>query len=187
MIYQLKITLQDVKPLIWRKFLVDSNTKLSDLHKIIQTVMGWTNSHLHEFRINNVIYCEPDEEIEIEYVDYTKVKLKNLIANEGDKFHYAYDFGDGWEHIIELEKILPYDKGSKYPVCVAGERRCPPEDCGGPWGYEDILKIIQDPEHEEYEEQIEWLGDNFDPEYFNLDEINELLKEKDYGCITLLD
>jgi hypothetical protein len=165
-IYALKITLRYCKPQIWRRVFVDANTKLPDLHKIIQTVMGWTNTHLHEFRIYNDVYCEPDEEIYHEYFDYTKVRLSDLVRRTGFKFYYDYDFGDGWEHEIKIEKIFTYDGDLKFPVCIDGKRRCPPEDCGGPWGYNDILKIIKDPEHKEYEEWMTWLGDYFDPDEF---------------------
>lgn len=147
--------------------------------------MGWTNSHLHQFRINDDVYCEPDEEIYGEYFDYTKVKLSSLVNRAGCKFYYDYDFGDGWQHEIKLEKIFPYDRDLKYPVCIDGERRCPPEDCGGTGGYEDILRIIQETEHEEYEEWMAWLGDGFDPEEFSLEDTNELLRRKNYGCIML--
>ena len=114
-IYQLKITLRYCKPLIWRKVFVDANTKLPDLHKIIQTVMGWTNTHLHQFRIYNDVYCEPDEDHYHEYFDYTKVKLNSLVRRTGFKFYYDYDFGDGWEHAIKLEKVFTYDRELKYP------------------------------------------------------------------------
>ncbi len=176
-IYQLKIVLQDVKPSIWRRFLVDSNVKLPDLHEIIQVVMGWTNSHLHQFTIDDVDYCEPNEEAMEECVDYRKIKLNELIKNEGDVFYYEYDFGDGWLHKITLEKILPYDKNQKYPFCIAGKRSCPPEDCGGPGGYETILQIIKNPKHEEYQDWMVWLGDDFDPNHFDVNEINDLLRE----------
>lgn len=98
---------------------------------------------------------------------------------------YEYDFGDGWEHDIILENVLPVDNNIKYPICLIGKMNCPPEDCGGIWGYTDMLEILRQPDHEEYESFIEWLGDEFDPDYFNKDEVNDLLKEKDYGCIEL--
>ncbi len=186
-IYQLKINLMDTKPPIWRRILVESNVKLPDLHKIIQSTMGWTNSHLHDFIINGMTYTLPDEDNELEYIDYRKIKLNKLIENEGAKFNYIYDFGDDWNHKIELEEILPYDSARKYPICIAGKRRCPPEDCGGTGGFEDLLKIIKDPKNEEYEDMMNWLPDNFDPEHFNINEINELLQKKDYGCITIYD
>ena len=110
--------------------------------------------------------------------------MNQIFSEEKQSIKYEYDFGDGWEHKIILEKVLK-NQVQKYPICLDGKRNCPPEDCSGPFGYEDLLKIISDPKSEEYDEMIEWLGDEFDPEYFDLEYINELLKEKDYGCITL--
>ncbi len=183
-VYQLKITLNYTKPAIWRKFIVESDIKLSDLHRIIQTVMGWYNSHLNHFRINNEFYSMLDDEMELEYIDYRKIKLNQVILKEKQKFYYEYDFGDGWEHTIILEKILPKDSNMKYPVCIDGKRRCPPEDCGGVGGYEDLLEIIKDPKNDGYDEMMDWLGDEFNPEEFEIDIINEMLKEKDYGCLS---
>jgi hypothetical protein len=108
-------------------------------------------------------------------VDYKKMKISDLLAKEKEKIIYEYDFGDSWEHEVILEKVLPLDEKMKYPVCLAGEMNCPPEDCGGVWGYADILKILKHPDHEEYESYMEWLGDDFDPENFNIIEVNKLL------------
>jgi len=185
--YQLKITLNDVYPDIWRRFVVEADIKLPDLHKVIQTVMGWDNAHLHIFRIDKKLYSLPDEEFDGPYVDYRKIRLNQVVTAEKQKFFYDYDFSDGWEHTIVLEKILPKDEGAHYPLCVDGERNCPPDDCGGPYGYMGLQKTIADPRHEEYEEMMEWLGGDFDPEEFYLDDINEMLQEKDYGCIDLFD
>jgi len=181
--YQLKISLNDIKPLIWRRFIVDSQIKLPDLHKVIQTVMGWTNSHLHQFIKDGKFYSEPDEESFVEYIDYRKIKLNQILQKEKQSFIYEYDFGDGWEHKIVLEKII---KGNiyKHPLCIDGQRSCPPEDCGGPYGYQDLLKIISNPNNDEYDEMMEWLGNDFDPEHFDIELINERLKRKNYGLIT---
>jgi hypothetical protein len=170
--YQLKISLDHVTPAIWRRFVVDSDIKLPDLHKVIQTVMGWYNSHLHLFRINDRLYSFPDEEAFLDYIDYRKIRLNAVITKEKQKFHYDYDFGDGWEHTLALEKIVPKEKGTKYPICVDGKRSCPPEDCGGPGGYEDMLEIIKDPSDEQYEEMLDWLGGDFDAEGFDVDSVN---------------
>jgi hypothetical protein len=186
-ILQLKITLNDIKPAIWRRVLVDSDVKLPDLHKIIQTVMGWTNSHLHQFIINGQYYSIPDDESFSEVIDYRRIKLDSLVNMPKSKFIYEYDFGDGWEHSIVIEKILSRYKDTYYPICIEGKRNCPPEDCGGSGGYENLIEIISNPKHEEYNEMIEWLGDNFNPEELNIDEINELLHEKDFGCIEIFD
>lgn len=180
--YQLKVSLKNIKPLIWRRFLVAPDIKLPDLHKVIQTVMGWTNSHLHQFVIDGKFYSEPVDDPMIVVVDYRKIKLNQVLFEEKQSIIYEYDFGDGWEHKVVLEKIL-HDHILKHPVCLAGKRNCPPEDCGGPFGYEDLLAIISDPENEEYEEMMEWVGDGFDPDFFEMGVVNGLLKRKDYGCI----
>ena len=186
-VLQLKITLNHIKPPIWRRVLVDSDIKLPDLHKIIQTVMGWTNSHLHQFIIGNQYYSLPSDESFYKVVDYRRIKLDSLFNTPKSKFIYEYDFGDGWEHSIVIEKILPREKNTYYPICIDGKRSCPPEDCGGTFGYENLIKIINNPGHKEYDELMEWLGDYFAPEEFNIDEVNEFLREKNFGCIELFD
>ncbi|HPV51807.1 MAG TPA: plasmid pRiA4b ORF-3 family protein [Smithella sp.] len=186
-VFQLKITLNHIKPPIWRRVLVDSDIKLPDLHKIIQTVMGWTNSHLHQFIIGNQYYSLPSDESFYKVVDYRRIKLDSLFNTPKSKFIYEYDFGDGWEHSIVIEKILPREKNTYYPICIDGKRSCPPEDCGGTFGYENLITIINNPEHEEYDEMMEWLGDYFDPKEFNIDEVNEFLREKNFGCVELFD
>ncbi|MCU0848733.1 MAG: plasmid pRiA4b ORF-3 family protein [Spirochaetes bacterium] len=186
-VFQLKITLDHIKPIIWRRFLVDSDIKLTDLHKVIQTIMGWTNSHLHQFVINKKSYSLPDDDSSIEIIDYRKIKLNSLCNVPKARFMYQYDFGDGWEHTIVLEKILPSEKGNQYPICIDGKRNCPPEDCGGPYGYTELLTIINNPKNDQYQDMIDWLGNDFDPEEFNIEEINEFLQETDYGCIEILD
>ena len=184
-IYQIKITLNDTKPPIWRRFLVESNVKLPDLHKIIQTVMGWTNSHLHQFDKNGQYFCEPAEQEYYETIDYTDIQLKEFLFGAGDSCFYDYDFGDSWRHKIVLEKILHFDKEQKYPVCIKGKRNCPPEDCGGIWEYYDLLEIIKNPKHPDYESMMDWLGEDFDPEYLDFEEINELLQQENFGCFSM--
>lgn len=183
-IYKLKITLKDIKPPIWRRFIVNADVTLPSLHKIIQTVMGWSNSHLHQFRVDGIIYCEPHEDNMIDYIDYRRVKLSKLIKFKGEKIYYDYDFGDGWYHEIKLEKVLTTDVPLIWPMCLDGARRSPPEDCGGAYGYEEILEIIKNPEHEEYEERMAWLPYGFNPEEFSVEYTNRLLAQKNFGCIT---
>lgn len=187
-IYQIQIALKGSKPKIWRRVLVPSDTLLYNFHKIIQTTMGWTNSHLHQFVKGNVFYSVkyPDDEMwSMNDIDYRKKKLRirDLLTFEKEKIIYEYDFGDSWQHEIILEKILPPDNTKEYPICVSGKRNCPPEDCGGVWGYAEMLEILSQPDHEDYDDTLEWLGEEFDPEYFNKDEINELLRTKNYGCL----
>lgn len=186
-IYQIQISLKGFKPKIWRRIVVPSDILMPDLHKIIQTVMGWTNSHLHQFIKNRKFYSLPYEDNwdELPINDYRKIKLNYFLKKENDKLIYEYDFGDGWEHEILLEKTLPDNSNFQYPECLKGKMNCPPEDCGGVWGYSDMLEILKNPKHKEYEEYIEWLGGEFDPEHFDKDEVNEILKSQDYGCIEL--
>lgn len=182
-IYQIKVTLIDSKPPIWRRVLVEDTTTLSKLHTILQTVMGWDDYHLHMFTINGQIYGNPDDD---EYGDMgtkneTRFKLNQLVGREGFKFRYEYDFGDSWLHDLLVEKILPADPstgsgGKRYPVCVAGKRACPPEDSGGVWGYEEILEAAANRKHPEHDRYLEWIGENFDPEHFDLNEVNEVLR-----------
>jgi hypothetical protein len=185
-IYQIQIALKDFKPKIWRRVLIPAETLLPDLHKIIQTAMGWTNSHLHQFIIDGTYYTEKTKDNylwdELENVDYKKIKISDFLTTEKQKIKYEYDFGDGWEHDVILEKILEPDPKMKYPVCIAGKMSCPPEDCGGAWGYADMLEILKNPEHPEFQEFIDWLGDEFDPEAFDKDEVNEMLTAKNFGC-----
>ncbi|MCG2704316.1 MAG: plasmid pRiA4b ORF-3 family protein [Candidatus Omnitrophica bacterium] len=178
-IYQIKITLEDIKPAIWRRILVKADINLFTLHVILQEAMGWEGSHLHRFFINGEDYGRPDPEFDVsaEMINEKTVKLKDVAKKEKQKFEYEYDFGDGWTHEIIVEKILPLEKGKYYPVCVDGARACPPEDCGGVPGYADFLMAIKHPNHARHEEMLEWIGGSFDPEEFDMEEINEALKD----------
>jgi hypothetical protein len=172
-IYQIKITLIGAKPPIWRTVLVSGDIGLSAFHEVIQKTMGWRNCHLHQFIANNVFYGIPDDDFGMEIEDETKYKISHLLKKEKDTIKYEYDFGDSWEHKILLEKVLPFDGKTALPVCSKGKRACPPEDCGGIWGYEELLEAISDPRHPEHESMLEWLGGEFDPEEFDLEDINE--------------
>lgn len=178
-VYQLKVTLNGSKPPIWRRVLVSENITLDSLHEILQIVMGWENYHLHMFTLDGQIYGDPEDD---EYGDLgtqneTRYRLNQLSLREKSKFSYEYDFGDSWDHTLLVEKILAPEKGAQYPVCIKGKRACPPEDVGGVWGYEEFLEAIADPENEEHDEYLEWIGGEFDPEAFDLDEINEALRD----------
>lgn len=179
-IYQIQIVLKGFKPKIWRRIIVPSHVLLSDFHDIIQISMGWTDSHLHQFiknRMNYTVRMKDDDFWDDSYsVDYKKMKISDLLTKMKEKIIYEYDFGDSWEHELILEKILPFDEKTKYPVCIAGEMNCPPEDCGGVWGYTDMIEILKNPDHKEYESYKEWLGDEFDTEYFDIDSVNNILR-----------
>ncbi len=179
-IYQLKVTLAESKPPIWRRILVASDMDLGLFHNILQDVMGWTDNHLHQFTVRGVTYSAPYEDMvhgfEMDFKDESKYKLSQLLKKEKASLTYEYDFGDSWQHKIVLEKILPHDDSMMIPSCIKGKRACPPEDCGGVWGYENLIAIIQDPKHPEYQDMREWLEEDFDPERFDLDEINDALE-----------
>ena len=173
-VYQMKITLEDISPPIWRRIQVTSDTTLSRLHRILQITMGWSDCHLHEFVIDGISYGKPDKE------DMLKVKnviLNRVVSGEHTRFSYIFDFGDFWCHKILIEKILPLEPDMRYPICIKGKRACPPEDCGGPGGYFELLKVLQDTTHPEHDETSEWIGGSFDPEAFDIDEINRELEK----------
>ncbi len=181
-IYQLKVALQGSRPPIWRRILVAGSTELGTLHIILQIVMGWTNSHLHQFVCKDKYYGVVDDEFGLDFgpemLDENSFVISRLLTREKDSLIYEYDFGDGWEHKIVVEKITPHDSDSgRLPRCIRGKRACPPEDCGGIWGYRQLIEIAGDPAHPEHEETLEWLGDDFDPEYFDIAEVNETLDE----------
>ena len=182
--YQIKVLLADIKPPIWRRLVVDSRIPLDALHDVIQVSMGWTDSHMHQFvDRDGVTYSEPYEDnfapsFGRKMIDESAVLLNEVLKNEKDWLKYEYDFGDGWEHKIILEKIMPQKKNQLPIVCIKGRRACPPEDCGGPWGYKHMLEQLAAPEDdEEYAELLEWLGDDFEPENFDLQETNQILED----------
>ena len=180
LIYQLKFTLRDSKPPIWRRVVACSDFTFADLHDLIQLAMGWMNSHLHEFRKGqNIVIGDPDldEGFGQEILDESKIRLDSILKQEKQKILYMYDFGDGWEHDILLEKILPYNAQTPLPHCVKGKRACPPEDVGGVWGYEDFLEAIGDSWHPDHADMLDWIEGHFDPDAFDLDETNRLLRK----------
>jgi len=176
-VYQIKVTLEGMRPPIWRRLEVLSDTTLDNLHLVLQVVMGWDNYHLHEFTIGGIEYGHPDTDFDSEVEDEKRVKLYQVAPKESVKFIYEYDFGDGWQHTVLIEKILPVEKGKHYPCCVKGKRACPPEDVGGPWGYSEFVEAILDITHQDHDDMLEWVGGEFDPDAFNIDGINESLKQ----------
>lgn len=178
-VYQLKVTLTGTKPPIWRRFLVPANILLSQLHSVLQIVMGWEDCHLHQFDCKQTLYGIPDEEshglFDMNVRNEKEYRLSELLQKEKESLVYDYDFGDGWSHKVVLEKLLSPDKSLKRPLCLKGKGACPPEDCGGIWGYQDLLEILSDPSHPESEEMLEWIGRDFDPAVFNPDAVNAML------------
>ena len=182
-LYQLKITLKWSKPPIWRRVIVRADMSLARLHDVIQIAMGWKNSHLHQFIAGSgfvrTYYGKPDPEfsdIGSEMLDGRRYTVADLAPVPKRKFVCEYDFGDGWQHDVLAEKILPPDPAFKHPVCLAGKNACPPEDCGGMGGYYNLLDIMADAKHPEHEEMKEWIGGGLDPAEFDLDGINSVLK-----------
>ncbi len=191
-VYQIKITLEGSKPQIWRKILVKPMTTLSDFHRIIQTTMGWSNSHHHRFYKDKIYYSPFPADFKSYWITYPYFTFDYNIENtlvftllkyEKESLFYEYDYNASWSHRLVLEKILPHDPKHQYPLCIGGKRSSPPEDCEGIKKYNRILKIIKQPNHKEYESIIKWLGTSFDPDYFDLQEINERLSFKNYGCV----
>jgi hypothetical protein len=176
-IYQMRIDLKYSKPPIWRRIQVPGQTRLDRLHLIIQTVMGWDNYHLHQFVVDETYYGEPHPDYFHEVNDERRYTLGQIANREGFKFSYEYDFGDYWQHDLRVEKILPPEPEATYPRCIKGKRACPPEDVGGIWGYDDFLAAIKDPNHDEHRAMLDWVGGQFDPEAFDLDEINAALRQ----------
>ncbi len=186
-VYQIKVTLDDTHPPVWRRILVSGNTTLLKLHDILQIVMGWEDYHLHMFNFEGLIYGDPadDEYGDLGTLDEVAYKLNRIIHREGQRFKYEYDFGDSWDHTLLVEKILPPQEGLRYPLCLKGKRACPPEDVGGVWGYKNFLEAIRDPDHNEHEEYLTWIGGEFDPEAFDLEEINTRLRHMGRGRSTV--
>jgi Plasmid pRiA4b ORF-3-like protein len=163
-VLSLKVTLRHIRPPIWRRILVPRDMTLADLHRAIQAVMGWEDAHLHSFSVGGRQYSDPA--MLPDAANEARVTLNSLARSGTTRFTYTYDFGDDWEHDILIEKRPPATAAKAYPACVAGKRNCPPEDCGGPWGYEELLAALADPNHPEHAERLEWLGEAFDPEDF---------------------
>lgn len=165
---RLKITLDAVKPAVVRCIEVPFDIRLDRLHLTIQAGLGWTNSHLYEIRAGDVGWStlHPEADWPEDFLDARKARLNKVIEDVGTKtLRYTYDFGDGWEHTIKMEQSTDPEPGALYPRLIAATGRCPPEDCGGPWGYAEFLDAIRDPAHERHAELKEWIGCDFDPDH----------------------
>jgi hypothetical protein len=170
-VYRFKITLKNTRPPIWRR-IETKDVTLEKLHELIQTAMGWTNSHLHQFEIGGTRYTDPrfmeDAFDDFGAISFAGVRVSDLVAQHGTKLRigYEYDFGDGWQHSIVLEKVTDAEPGVRYPQCIDGDRACPPEDVGGVWGFADFVEAITNSSHEQHKEFLEWNGP-FDPTEFD--------------------
>ena len=179
-VYQLKVTLEGIRPPIWRRIQVRGDISLFKLHKILQEVMGWYDYHLHQFLIEGEIYSVISIEADMlgdDFKDEKRVRINRVIPGEKFEFTYEYDFGDSWYHKILVEKIFKPDEQLKYPVCLKGKRSAPPEDCGGEGGYYNLQEALRDTGHPDHTDLLEWVGDEYDPDHFDVDEVNERLKK----------
>lgn len=170
---QIKITLKHTKPPIWRRVLVSAEITLEELHEVLQIAMGWTNSHMHQFETEEGIFADEASGLE-ETESSWNVTLASVLPRPKSSIRYEYDFGDGWDHQILLEKVVELEAPAP-AVCLAGARACPPEDCGGPWGYANLLDALKDPKHPEHESMSDWIGPEFDPELFEIEAMNKQL------------
>lgn len=171
-VYQLHVSLEDAEPAIWRRVLVGADIPLDWMHRLLQVVMGWTNSHLHRFEAGGVVYGEDADGPGRHGPRESRTRLHEVLRAEGDRLTYEYDFGDGWRHQVLLEKIVELPSDVELPHVLAGERACPPEDSGGVFGYAWLLETVRDPSHPDHAANLEWLGEDFDPEAFDADAIN---------------
>lgn len=184
-VFELEVTLLDTTPPIWRRLAISSLATLADLHEAIQIAMGWTNSHLHQFvtkdgrrfkapnpYMDDLGGCDDMDDDILPAGEHTLDSLRKELKK---KIAYEYDFGDGWVHVVRLVSVRAPEADEQLPFCLDGKMACPPEDCGGVPGYYHLLDVISDPKHAEYEDLIEWVGDDFDPEAFDIVEVNGLL------------
>lgn len=182
-VYQIKIALPGIDPPVWRRLEVPGDMTFAALHQAIQKAMGWEDYHLWAFYVDKTELAPP-QPAEFDFpgaprpLQAARKTLDEMLARRRIKFRYIYDMGDDWLHEIKVEKILAPEPGAQYPRCTGGERACPPEDCGGIWGYQNFLEAVADPKHPEHEAMLEWIGDEWNPEAFNLDAVNAALKPR---------
>lgn len=176
-VHTIKVSLRYMKPLVWRRLQVPSSTSLAELHQIIQVAIGWEDCHLHQFEVHGTYFADPAHSLD-DTMDESRSRLVRLQA--GDRFTYWYDFGDDWYHDLQVESVDRADPSLSYPRCVAGRRACPPEDCGGPMGFDELMGAMSDkdhPEHGMYRDWMEQIGEtDYDPAHFDRDEINKVLE-----------
>jgi hypothetical protein len=172
-IFQLRVSLADVAPPVWRRVLVPGGFTLDRVHRVVQLAMGWQNCHLHSFEIDGLQYGEPDDDLAVR--DELDARL-DAVAGKGARFVYTYDFGDWWEHEVVVEDVVGADDDERYPVCVDGAGCCPPEDVGGADGYAEFRTALADPGHHRHEAMLAWYGRPFDPAAFDAHRATVLLR-----------
>ena len=173
--FQFRVTLKGIEPEVWRRIVVPAKYSFWDLHVAIQDAMGWLDYHLHAFRIHNRDTGEADQigipgdsfQDDDPFLPGWAIPIVQYFREPGDRADYEYDFGDGWEHEVVLEETAARSLRKRYPVCLTGARACPPEDCGGVHGYEEMLAVLRDPSHEEHESMVQWVGGKYDPAAFS--------------------
>jgi hypothetical protein len=177
-IFRVHVSLMNIEPPIWRCIELTSQTTLKQFHCILQIAMGWTNSHLHEFIVGSQRYGTPDVHFDEpgEVIAEGKVHLSTVLPVPEARILYVYDFGDYWQHSVHLEAVLSAQPGIDYPRVLDGARSCPPEDCGGATGYADLVDILLDPTHEDFQQMREWAGEEFNAEVLHLEKINARLR-----------
>ncbi len=176
-VLQFRLVLEGVEPAVWRRIQVPIDFTLARLHRVVQAVMGWQDYHLHQFTIGGRAYGVPDPEDELEVIDERAVRLCDLQLAPGDRLQYLYDFGDNWQHVFELEEVLQGDAKDLTPRCLGGDCSTPPEDVGGAPGYEEFLRALADPKHEEHAHMKSWVGRTFDSRSFSIQEANQHLRK----------
>ena len=175
-VHTLRISLNDVESEVWRRVVVESDTPLPMLAHILERVMGWQGHHLHLFDARGILFGQVDDDFETDHlIDENAANVGHLLPGEGDTMRWDYDFGDGWEHQIVAESIGEPTEGQRLPICLDGANACPPEDCGGPHGYADLLAVLADPKHPDHAHLKSWAPKNFDPTKFDLKVANRLL------------
>lgn len=175
-VHRLKVTLREVRPPVWRRIEVSSVVTLGRLSEVLEAAMGWLGGHLHAFDVAGTRYGIPDPDWDTADLDERRFRLGAVLPRVGSKMRWDYDFGDGWKHDVVVEAIGPAEPGVEYPVCLKGRRACPPEDCGGPWGYEELLQLLADPDREDPDDRRGWVGPDFDPAHFDPEEATEEMR-----------
>jgi Plasmid pRiA4b ORF-3-like protein len=174
--HQLEIKLRDVKPQVWRRVVVPSSWKLAKVSRVIEAAMGWGGYHLHAFEVGDRRYGQPDPDWDLGLEDERKVALAGVLTEVKAKMRWDYDFGDGWEHDVVVEAIGESNASLRAALCLDGANACPPDDSGGPWGYENLLDALADPAHPDHDDMREWIGEGFDPKAFDLVAVNAALQ-----------
>ncbi|NNE73548.1 MAG: plasmid pRiA4b ORF-3 family protein [Acidimicrobiales bacterium] len=170
------IALREVQPSVWRRIVVPAETKLPKLARLLAAAMGWEGKHRHLFHVGDLTFGPADPE-EIGLIDERRITVAQLLPTVGARLTWAYDFGDDWEHDVVVEAIDAIDAGVRYPFCLAGERACPPEDCGGAWGYGNVLAALADPGHPDHEEVVDWVPSGFDADGFDIDAVTKRVRQ----------